>query len=253
MVLAAPDISVVIPVFRNPDTLEALYTRLRLSLEAFGLSFELIFVNDACPVNSQAVLERLVAKDERVFVIELSENIGQHKAELVGLAHVAGDLVAALDADLQDPPEALPLMIRGLEGGYDVVFAGRRGKYQSGQRLLSSRFFKNLLRLLTGIPVDAGTYWVARRPVIDTILHMEVTRPHLVTLLGISGARLLSIPVERVSRPVGASGYTNWMRVRLGLEAVFLALRWRLGLVSIQPEFPLSKFPIKQRLGKRFL
>ncbi|MEW6093216.1 MAG: glycosyltransferase family 2 protein [Chloroflexota bacterium] len=253
MVFAAPDISVVIPVFRNVETIEALYARLCTTLESSGLSFELIFVNDACPMNSQAVLEQLASKDERITVIELSKNIGQHKTSLVGLAHATANQVTALDADLQDPPEALPMLIKGLESGYDVVFAGRRGKYQSGQRLLSSRIFKKLLRLLTGIPLDAGTYWVARRSVIDTILHWQVARPHLVTLLGISGARLLSIPVERSSSPTGASGYTNWMRLKLGLEAIFLALQWRLGLISFQPEFPLDKCPIKTRIGHRFL
>ncbi len=252
MDISSPAISVIIPVFRNPDTLEALHTRLCASLEAAGLSFELLFVNDACPLDSQTVLERLVAKDERVSVIALSENIGQHKAELIGLAHATGGLVATLDADLQDPPEALPLLIKKLENGNDVVFAGRRGKYQSGQRLLFSRFFKSLLRILTGIPVDAGTYMVARRAVIETILHMHVTRPHLVTLLGISGARLVSIPIERSPRPLGTSGYTSWMRIKLGIEAVSLALRWRLGLISFQPAFPLDQFPIRVRLGRRF-
>lgn len=252
MDISSPAISVVIPVFRNPDTLEDLYARLCDSLDTAGLSFELVFINDACPLDSQAVLERLVAKDERISVIVLSENIGQHKAELIGLAHAAGHLVATLDADLQDPPEALPLLIKELEHGNDVVFAGRRGKYQSGQRLLFSRFFKSLLRILIGIPVDAGTYMVARRSVIETILHMRIARPHLVTMLGISGARMASLPVERSSRSLGTSGYSNWMRVKLGIEAVYLAVRWRLGLVPFRPVFPLARFPIKAYLGSRF-
>lgn len=248
----SPDISVIIPVFQNPDTLEALYARLCTSLETTEMSFELLFVNDACPLDSQAVLEQLVAMDERVSVITLSKNVGQHKAELIGLAHAKGGFVATLDADLQDPPEALPLLIKELEHGNDVVFAGRRGKYQSGQRMFFSHFFKSLLHILTGIPVDAGTYMVAKRSVIETILHMCVVRPHMVTLLGISGSRLASIPVERSFRPLGLSGYSNWMRVKLGFEGVFLAFRWRLGLISFQPTFPLDRFPIKACLGRRF-
>jgi polyisoprenyl-phosphate glycosyltransferase len=247
-----PAVSVILPVFRNQDTLETLHTRLCSALESAGLSFELLFVDDACPAGSQAVLERLVLKDRRVAVIVLSGNIGQHSAEMVGLAHARGDLVATLDADLQDPPEALPMLIRELGQDHDVVFAGRQGSYQSGNRMFFSRLFKKILRMLTGIPVDAGTYMVARRPVIESMLHMRVERPHLVTLLGMTGSRLKSIPVERALRPTGVSGYSNWMRTRLGLEAVLLALRWRLGLIPYQAAFPLEQYPIGACLGSRF-
>lgn len=142
-----PEISVVVPVYCNADTVSALRERLRQVLESEPLSYEILFVNDACPAESLMALRGLAEGDAAVRVVPLERNVGQHRAVLIGLAQTRGRHVVVMDADLQDPPEAIPEMRRTLMRGYDAVFAGRRGRYESTGRLVTSRVFKTLLAL----------------------------------------------------------------------------------------------------------
>src|SRR5205814_350062 len=124
---AAPSVSVVVPVYRNTETLEELHRRLDAALGAAGVDFELVFVEDACPAGSLAVLRRLEAADPRVGVLALPRNVGQHAAVLRGLARARGRAVVVMDADLQDPPDAVPALLARRAQGPAAVFAGRRG------------------------------------------------------------------------------------------------------------------------------
>ena len=150
-------ISVVLPVYRNAEALAALYARLIRVLEAETARFELIFVDDACPAGSGAVLDELVRQDARVRIIRHDRNQGQRLAVWHGLEAARGGVVIAMDADLQDPPEAIPLLLVELcSTGAGAVFAGRRGAYQGRVRMATSRLYRSVLQALTGIPGDAG-------------------------------------------------------------------------------------------------
>jgi len=100
-------LSVVLPVYRNAEALAALHARLIRVLEAEAAGFELIFVDDACPAGSGAVLDELAHQDERVRIIRHERNQGQRLAVWHGLEAARGGIVIAMDADLQDPPEAI--------------------------------------------------------------------------------------------------------------------------------------------------
>ncbi len=224
----AVDLSVVIPVYRNAETVGPLAHRLERVLEAERLSYEIVFVNDACPASLEALRE-LSASEPRVVVVPLEKNVGQHRAVLAGLARARGRAVATMDADLQDPPEALPAMLRSMESGYAAVFAGRRGAYESEARLMTSRLFKALLHRLSGVPADAGMFVVMTRQMVASLLARRETRPFVVAMIGASGLPLFSIPVERAPRFGGTSAYSSWMRLSTGCCALFgaLPMKWR--------------------------
>jgi len=229
---SVPEISVVLPVYRNRQTLEALHGRLSAALSTLTNSFELIFVNDCCPDGSLAVLRALEARDPRVRVVALGVRGGQMAAARAGLSAARGRTVVTMDADLQDPPEAIPQLIAALEGGYAAVYAGRRGHYESRRRLLTSRLFKHAIAIVTGMPSDGGSFVAMRREVARRVLALPGRAPYLTgavawAVRAMDGGRVTSIPIVRHPRPDGASSYTGGMRVGLGARSLLQALRWR--------------------------
>lgn len=215
------ELSVVSPVYGNAATLAALHSRISAVTGALG-PIEMIFVDDACPHGSGAVLDRLAAEDPRVRVLHLPANRGQHGAILAGLASARGRRVAVIDADLQDPPEALPELVALLESdAWDAVFAGRLGRYSSTWRSLTGRGFKWVLARLTHLPKDAGAYVVMSRAMVDAVVALRAERPYLPGMIGATGLTRTSVPVPRDSRPAGRSAYVGAARARVALPALF--------------------------------
>lgn len=241
------DVSVILPIYRNADTVRELKDRLARTLSDAGETFEILFVNDACPAGSLDVLKQLAREDPRVKVLALETNIGQHRAVLAGLRRTRSDWVIIMDADLQDPPEAIPGLLERARKGVDVVFAGRRGQYESTGRLFTSRLFKRTLAWLCNLPADAGMFMVASRKAATQVSAMGGKRPFVVAMIGCTGLPMASIPVERSPRPRGESAYGPWGRFDHGLRAVIWSLGYKLGLhraryETLEPS-PLSGQP----------
>jgi glycosyltransferase involved in cell wall biosynthesis len=245
------DVSVVVPVYRNADTLEELHARLARVLEERGFEFEVLYVDDACPLGSLDVLRGVARSDPRAAVLSLARNAGQHRAILAGLSLTRGRGTVVLDADLQDPPEAIPRLLAKLDEGYGAVFAGRRGRYESFGRLLTSRLFKRLLSRLCGAGdrmADAGVFVVLDRPTVSRLLSMENGAPFVVAMIGCAGAPLASVPVVRSPRPTGESAYSSWRRLRSGLRGVAWVIRWRIGRRTRDAAPAI----VAARIGERF-
>lgn len=218
----------MLPVHRTRAFLPELHRRLREVLQAQALAYELIFVDDACPEGSLADLRRLTRLDPRVTVVALARNVGQQGAVLAGLRAARGARVVIMDADLQDPPEAIPWLLSGLQEGHAIVFAGRRGRYEPPARLLTSRVYKLLLRALCGLPADAGLFLAMTREAVERVLAFPRPGPHLVAMVGCTGLPMTSIPVERAPRPGGGSAYRFRDRLRVGIGAVAWVLARKL-------------------------
>jgi hypothetical protein len=134
-----------------------------------------------------------------------------------------------MDADLQDPPEAIPLLLAvAQEHGVSVVFAGRRGRYESMSRLATSRVFKRSLAILAGIPPDAGLFVALERPVVERLLQLDGRQPFVTAMIGATGYPATSVPVARAPRPSGSSAYRFRDRVIGALRAYAWVLGWRL-------------------------
>jgi polyisoprenyl-phosphate glycosyltransferase len=231
-VAAVPEVSVVLPVYRNQASLESLHARLVAALARVPASFELLFVDDCSPDGSLDVLRRLALLDPRVRVIALDVRGGQLAALRRGLADARGQTIVTMDADLQDPPEAIPLLLATLAEGYAAVYAGRRGRYEPSGRLVSSWIFKHAVAAVSGMPSDAGSFVAMRREVADRILALPDRAPYLTAAVAWAGRHVTSVPVLRERRPDGRSSYTAGMRFGMGAVALAQALRWRIRRVG---------------------
>jgi glycosyltransferase involved in cell wall biosynthesis len=213
------ELSVVVPVHGNAATLRELHRRLRAA--AAERRLQLILVDDASPDESREVISELAAQHSDINPVLLDRNVGQHAAAIEGMRQARGSLTVVMDADLQDPPEAIPALLEATDEDVDVVFAGRRGRYESRPRLLTSRMFKRALAATTGVPPDAGMFFVANRRAVDRLIRMNGNAPFVVAMIGRAGLRTRSIPVER-DRARGTSSYTRAMRLRAAIRG----LRW---------------------------
>ncbi len=218
--------AVVVPVHRNAATLDELVARLAAALE--GREWSVRLVVDASPDDSADVARRLAAADPRVAVTVLERNVGQHRALALGLAACpsAGAWVC-LDADLQDPPEAVPALLDRLaRGDVGAVFAGRRGRYESPARRLTGGLHRRVAAALTGLPADAGAFLVLGPAVRDAVVAAVLAgdAPSVVLATGLAGTRLTSVPVARDRRPVGESAWTSRARLRQSLRSLAWAV-----------------------------
>lgn len=235
--------AVVTPVYRNAATLEELIGRVAAVLAPTD---RILAVDDASPDDGRFVLERLVAREPRLAVVGHGVNRGQQCAVRTGMRWAQGDRVVVLDADLQDPPEAIPALLRALEE-VELVFAGRRGRYQGLGRMATSAAFRTVRSWATGLPRDAGLYFALRRGVRDRLTNLGDPDGSLLPLLGWSARSITSIPVGRARRLHGKSAYGEGMRWRAAWATVQWSWLLRRGRVAALGE-PHSA-PPAYRLG----
>jgi hypothetical protein len=214
------DVVVVLPVFRNADTLAVLAEKLCVVLDAIGGGFRLVFVVDASPDASWDIVRALAARDPRICGLRLERQVGQHAAVLAGLALVAARHYVVMDADLQDRPEAIAGMLARAREAGRTVFASRQGRYERWDRMLTSRVFKTFLRLVSGVPEDVGTFFVVDAGVAGSMCRMRVETPQVVVLAHHCSAAFDKVPVTRAPRPEGRSAYSSAARVRAAVRSL---------------------------------
>jgi glycosyltransferase involved in cell wall biosynthesis len=214
-------VSIILPVFRNARTLPELTRRLRDALESRG-PYELLLVIDQSPDDSAPVATQLAACDPRVKVIELQHNIGQSRAILTGLALASGTIAVAMDADLQDPPEALPGLLDTMKNDptIEALFATRVNRYSTRSRHVTSRLFKFTMRLLScgRIPKNAGLFLAMRRPLYLRMAQQRHRDVHLVGLVARMTGRTAALPVPRAGADSG--NYTPAMRLAVAWKSL---------------------------------
>lgn len=238
----------MLPVYGSREVLWELHRRVSAALESHGASWEMILVEDACPEGSVETLEQIAREDDRVVVLALERNVGQHEAVRIGLLHARGVAVVVMDADLQDPPEAIPALLCRLEEGVSAVFAGRRGVYESRERSFTSALFKRILALVCGVPRDAGMHVAVDRRMLEAALANGRRGFYLVAAIGLSGLPMDTVPVVRQTDPTGSSGYSRLRRLRMALRLLGWACVRRLGIgrASASPEPPEVRY---RRIG----
>lgn len=232
--------------------MEELARRLHHVLDASVQSHELIFVDDQCPEGSLDKLCQMSARDPRITVLALAHHMGQHSAAMTGLAYSRSAWTVILDADLQDPPEAIPRLLTAARPSTAVIFAGRRGTYESYFRLLTSRLFKSLLHLVSGVPRDAGLFVALRHDAVRRLLEHSTDRPFVVAMIGCLGLETTSVPVERPSRPVGHSAYSNLERLRSAWRAFACLIDVRRSRPRRNGLWHEPEKLLKMRCGSRF-
>src|SRR5438094_6342912 len=151
--LPAPDVSIVVTLYNEADSLDELFRRTLTALEPGPRTFELIFVDDGSTDGTFAVLERLHAADPRVRAVRFKRNFGQHPAMHAGLARARADVVVTMDGDLQNAPEDIPRLVEAVEAGNDVASGRRRVRQDPLGRALPSRLINGMLRPFTGAAI----------------------------------------------------------------------------------------------------
>src|SRR3989440_12627804 len=146
----APDLSVVVTVFNEAETIGDVYRRTIETLEPGSHSYELIFVDDGSSDATFSVLERLHGADPRVRVVRFKRNFGQHPAMHAGLVRARGSIVVTMDGDLQNAPEDIPRLVEAVEAGNDVASGRRRVRKDPLRRAVPSRVVNGLVRRFTG-------------------------------------------------------------------------------------------------------
>lgn len=200
-----PTLSVIIPVFNEEQILPELYQRLTRCLQALGLSYEIIVIDDGSTDRSGELLERLVATDSRVRLIQLSRNFGQAVAVTAGLDVAAGELVALMDGDLQDPPEDVPKLVATVQAGYEVAYAIRVKRKESVLKRAAVFLFYRLLNRIasTPLPVDSGLFCVMTRQVVEVLKQLPERSRYVSGLRAWVGFKQCGVPLERTARRAG--------------------------------------------------
>lgn len=150
---ADPDVTVVVPVFDERESLGELADEVRAALTGAGLSFEVIFVDDGSSDGSWNAIEELNAQDTRFVGVRFRRNFGKSAALAVGFEHARGTYIATLDADLQDDPSELPAMVKILRADHDLVSGWKRERQDPLSKKIPSRFFNFVTRRISGIPL----------------------------------------------------------------------------------------------------
>ena len=215
----APEVSVVVTLLNEADTVDELYRRTAAALS--GRSFEVVFVDDGSTDATFAAVERLHATDPRVRGVRFKRNFGQHPAMHAGLARARGAVVVTMDGDLQNPPEDIPKLVAAVEAGADVASGRRTARRDSWARTLPSRLINGMLRRFTGVALaDFGCAFNAYRrdavePMLGSIGRQKFTKALVVS----SGASVVEVDVGHAARR-GRSRYSPLRLTRVALHVV---------------------------------
>jgi undecaprenyl-phosphate 4-deoxy-4-formamido-L-arabinose transferase len=212
-------LSIVIPVYNEEDNLPLLFERCRAVVRKLSVPVEIILVDDGSR-DASAELIRAAAADPLFVGVILNRNYGQHAAVMAGFSRVRGDLVITLDADLQNPPEEIPKLIRAAEEGYEVVGTVRQMRQDSLFRRTASRLINGVVRRATGVQMtDYGCMLRAyRRHIVDTMLRCD-ERSTFIPMLANSFARhTTEIPVRHEERAAGDSKYSVLKLINLQFD-----------------------------------
>ncbi len=220
---SAPVVSVVIPVYNEEAGLPALYARLYPALDALKLAYEVVFINDGSYDRSAALLaEQFERRPDVTRVILFDGNFGQHRAILAGFEHCRGERIVTLDADLQNPPEDIRLLLDAMDQGHDCVGSIRRDRQDSIWRRWASRAMNRLRRRLTGIVMtDQGCMLRAySRGVVQLINQCNEMNTFIPALAYQFAKHPTEVLVGHEERYAGESKYSLYSLIRLNFDLV---------------------------------
>jgi undecaprenyl-phosphate 4-deoxy-4-formamido-L-arabinose transferase len=218
---AAPEISLVIPVYNEEAALPPLFARLYPALDALGRSYEVIFVNDGSRDRSAAILrEQFEQRPEVTRVVLFAANFGQHRAILAGFAYARGRYLITLDADLQNPPEEIVRVLAELDAGHDYVGTIRRQRQDVAWRRWASRFINMLRERTTRIRItDHGCMFRGyARSIVDAINQCSENNTFVPALAYTFSGRPTEILVRHEERSVGESKYSMYQLLKLNFD-----------------------------------
>lgn len=203
------DISIVVPLLNEAESLPELHEALTQALEPLGRSWEIVFVNDGSTDDSMDVLRRLYEENENVKVLSFGRNLGKSAALAAGFAEARGDVVVTIDADLQDDPNEIPALIERLDEGFDLVSGWKKERKDPLSKRLASRLFNRVTSALSGLrlhDMNCGLK-VYRRDVVETIRVYGELHRYTPVLAHWAGFRITELPVRHHARRYGTTKF----------------------------------------------
>ena len=205
--------SIIIPCYKSSQTIREVVELTSTELDRLGRTeYEFILVDDYSPDEGATLreLKALAADYPFVKAISLAKNSGQHNAVMAGLNYAQGDLLIAMDDDMQTHPSQLHFLLEEIEKGYDIVYGYYPDKKHSAFRNFGSYLNYLTVRILIGKPKDMKTssYWVIRKFVRDYVIQYQSPYTHLQGLFLRTTRNISSVPIKHFEREVGQSGYT---------------------------------------------
>jgi dolichol-phosphate mannosyltransferase len=215
-------LSIVIPVFNEEENILQLYERLVSAAPSWDLAFEVILVDDGSSDKTLGLLRQLHQQDARFKYISFSRNFGHQTAVSAGLRYTKGNVIAVMDADLQDPPEELYRFLHKWEQGYQVIYGIRTKRKENIFKRSAYHVFYRILAWCSSIdiPLDSGDFCVMDRSVVDWLNALPERNRFVRGLRSWVGYRQIGIPYERHMRLAGEVKYTFQKLLRLAFDGI---------------------------------
>ncbi|MEI8345477.1 MAG: glycosyltransferase family 2 protein [Candidatus Omnitrophota bacterium] len=238
---ADPEISVVVPVYKEQDNILPFLKRTETTLEALKVSYEIIFCLDPSPDRTEEVIVGQISRNANIRLMIFSRRFGQPAATMAGILNCRGRYCVVIDVDLQDPPELIEALYRKACEGYEVVYAKRRSRKGETwiKRLVASMGYRLINKVSEApIPRDVGDFRILSRRVIDQLGRLSETHGFLRGLVGYIGFRQSCVEYDRQSRVHGPGNYNRLLgsikiafNGLMGFTVFPLQAMWILGLL----------------------
>jgi Glycosyltransferases involved in cell wall biogenesis len=216
-------ISIVLPVYNEHEILPTTIQTLEDFVAGQPQDYELIFVDDGSRDYSATIVEHARLKYHNLKLVQFSRNFGHQIAITAGIRYASGDAIVVMDADLQDPPEVIPAMIKKWQEGYQVVYGKREQRDgETWFKKASAHWFYRLLAKMTTIPIptDTGDFRLIDRQVAEVLKTINEDDPYVRGLVSWVGFRQTAVTYERHERLAGQSKYPLRKMIKLALDGI---------------------------------
>lgn len=218
-------VTLLIPAYNEEEVLEMFYDKVSALIESWGdkYDWELLFINDGSRDRTLEILRDLRKRDDRVNYLDMARNYGKEIGMLAGFDHATGDCVITIDADLQEPPETIPLMLEKWEEGYDDVYGRRRSRKQSWAKRASSKAYHKLLASMSedvDLADDSGDFRLLDRKCIEAMSSIRESQRYTKGLYSVIGFRKTPVEYDIQERAAGKSKWTPGKLMRLAVDGI---------------------------------
>ncbi len=217
-------ITIIVPAYNEEESLPFLYERIEKIMNSIeNYEFELLFVNDGSKDKTIELIKEYKKKDERISYVDFSRNFGKETAMIAGMDYAKGDAVIFLDADLQDPPELIPEMIKYWEEGYDDVYAQRKSRAgESFMKKITSKMYYRLLQALTPVPIqkDTGDFRLLDRRCVNALKKLRETDRNSKSMFSWIGYKKKAIMYDRDARIAGKTKWSYKKLINLAIDGI---------------------------------
>ena len=217
-------ISIIIPAYNEQESLPILYERLTKLMENLNnYDFEVLFVNDGSKDKTIEIIKELREKDERICYVDFARNFGKEIAMIAGLDYATGDCVIFMDADLQDPPELVPELVKYWEEGYDDVYAKRKSrKGETWLKKFTSKMYYKVLQHITRVEIqeDTGDFRLLDRRCVNALKKLRESQRNTKSMFSWIGYKKKEVLYDRDPRVAGSTKWNYGKLMDLAIDGI---------------------------------